>query len=87
MVNCHEWCDPEYCWVNQLDDKQLGLTTCHMKQKCNGDQLFDSDFDSGSSHSLWSTRDTDVQDDGGGNDNNVDWHPPVDCVDSDSDYE
>ena len=86
MFNSHEW-----CWAKQLDDKQLELTTAHMKRKHDEDQLRDSDSDSDSfSHSSWSTcSDSDVQDGGDdeGDDSDVSWNPPVNCVESDSDDE
>ena len=91
MFNSHEWCDLEWCWAKQLDDKQLELTTAHMKRKYDEDQLRDSDSDSdSSSHSSWSTcSDSDVQDEGDdeGDDSDVSWNPPVNCVESYSDDE
>ena len=86
-------CNPEWCWAKQVNEKQLELTTAHMKAKYNEDQLRNSDLDSNSSsHSSWSTcSDLNLDVQGGGDDNDddgdVDWIPPVNFFESDSDIE
>ena len=53
LFNCHEWCDPEWCWAKQLDAKQQELTTRIMEK--NQLELTQSSSDSDSDESDWET--------------------------------
>ena len=53
LFNCHEWCDPEWCWAKQLDAKQHELTTRIMEQNHQEEQESSSDSDSDESN--WET--------------------------------
>ena len=51
LFNYHEWCDTEWCWAKQLDEKEVGLTNKHIKEMNTGTV----DYDSDSSASSWET--------------------------------
>ena len=52
LFNCHEWCDAEWCWAKQLDEKQVELTNRNMKEM---HDVLNYDSDSNSSSSSWET--------------------------------
>ena len=48
LFNCHEWCNEEWCWSNQLDSKQHELTTRVMELKANKSESSSSSDDDSS---------------------------------------
>ena len=51
LFNCHEWCDAEWCWAKQLDEKEVELTNKHAKQM----NATTVDYNSDLSSSSWET--------------------------------
>ena len=65
LFNCHEWCDPEWCWAKQLDAKQHELTTMIMEHN-NQDSEESGDGDSGGGRDGDGVGGRDGDGDGGG---------------------